>query len=238
MPQPTDPYEDNPFADPEVQEYMRANNIVHTPGSAQDIMDEAAPLLAAEGFDINDPASFDDLDAFNEALQRAIEQLNFRRFVPVGEPLHYALSLLRLLSESVADESWRLWQALIDSIPPEPESPERASVAHVIGVSLSRLDTWFGDSELAREMNNATVPKGKSLAHDAAVDTMALGRKGRAFDSLDALIIRYRGLALLEGASLAVAYCVLAWAKATDTPVINAIPLLLSETDTAGEDPA
>jgi len=66
---------------------------------------------------------------------------------------------------------------------------------------------------------------------DPSVHTVALGRKGRAFDSLDALIICSRELALLEGASLAVAYCVLAWAKATNTPVINAIPLLLSETD-------
>jgi hypothetical protein len=220
---------ENPFDDPEVQALMAEMGMVHAPGTAAAMMQEVAPFLAADGFDINDPATFDDLDAFNEALQRAIDQLNFRRFVAVGEPLAYALALLRLLTESVADETWGVWEALIDAIPPDPESPERASVAHVIGTSLSRLDTWLTDPDLAKYMGATAIPRGDSASHKAARDCFALGLKGRAFDSIEPLIVRYRGLALLEGASLAVSQCVIAWAGATGQDVDTGCRVLLME---------
>jgi hypothetical protein len=57
--------------------------IRHQPGIAADLMRELAPLLAAEGIDLNAAL---DLETLQAALDRAIERRNVALFTPVGKP--------------------------------------------------------------------------------------------------------------------------------------------------------
>lgn len=73
-----------PFDDPEVQKVMRKMGVVHRPGLADELLREIGPLLAEDGFDI-DNLEATDLDTLNAAIGRAVERRNFERFVPVDQ---------------------------------------------------------------------------------------------------------------------------------------------------------
>jgi len=74
--------------------------VKHVPGMAQELMDELAPLLAAEGIDLNNPP--EDLDVFNAALRSASERRNMELFIPVGEERVRALVLVFSAIKQVA----------------------------------------------------------------------------------------------------------------------------------------
>jgi len=63
------------------------------------------------------------------------------------------------------------------------------------------------------------LPSGHWLGGRAATDILALARKGRAFRSLDALIINQGGKNVLYGSVLTLASAVQAWSAATSTSV-------------------
>ena len=69
---------------------------------ADQLMKEVAPLLAAEGIDLNDPDTFD-VETLNAALARAVERRNFELFVATGDRLSYARTVLRIFTEAVGD---------------------------------------------------------------------------------------------------------------------------------------
>jgi hypothetical protein len=54
------------------------------PGMASELLRELAPLLAEEGIDV-DNIDVPDLDALQQAMNRAIERQNMVRFTPVGQ---------------------------------------------------------------------------------------------------------------------------------------------------------
>jgi hypothetical protein len=57
------------------------------------------------------------------------------------------------------------------------------------------------------------------MGERAATDILVLARKGRAFASLDTLMVRQGGKHVLYGSALALAAAIQAWAAKTDTPV-------------------
>jgi hypothetical protein len=101
-----------PFNDPDVQRLMRNAGVVHKPGLAAELIQEIGPLLAEDGFDINNLET-DDLDTLNLALGRAIERRNFERFVPVGQTRAMALTALRLMAEAISEKETALAEALM-----------------------------------------------------------------------------------------------------------------------------
>lgn len=197
---------------------------------ADELMREVAPLLAAEGIDVNDPDTFD-IDTLNEALGRAVERRNFDLSVATGERLSYARTVLRITTEALADGLRQLAESLVWSIEPEPASPAKASVAQVIGVSLGLADTWHTDPALAAALSRTVVPMWDKRGRAAAADIIALARKGRAFDSTTVLVRRYGGLAVLEGGALVVAGSVIALAKAQGRDVPDVTAELLASAD-------
>ena len=66
----------SPFDAPEFAAAMAEKGVVHRPGVAAEIMQGLAPLLAAEGIDLENPDEDVDLDTLNAALARATEQYN------------------------------------------------------------------------------------------------------------------------------------------------------------------
>jgi hypothetical protein len=60
-----------------------------------------------------------------------------------------------------------------------------------------------------------------------ATDILALASKGKAFRSLDKLLVRQGGHQILPGSALALAAAIGAWAQLTDTPLAKLIPTLI-----------
>ena len=185
---------------------------------ADELLKEVAPLLAAEGIDLNDPSSYD-LATFNAALTRAVERKNFELFTAFGKTRADALTVLRLASDAFAEGNVALVEAVVYGVEPEPTEPGKASVAQVIGVSLGMLDTWHSDSTLSGSFARARLPKWNSRARAAGTDILALARKGRAFDAIGTLHRRHSGLAILEGGVLTVAGTLEAWAASENQSV-------------------
>jgi len=192
-----------PPADREARDAFEAAGVRYEPGMAARMLREMAPLLAAEGIDLDQPSTFD-TDTLNAALARATERSNLERFTPIGAARDDALALLRLVSEAISEGEDALAEAVIAGIESEPKAPGTASVAGVIGVGLGVLDEWHADAALTAALAGSRVPHWNKHARAAATDMLSLARKGRAFAAIGSLHQRYNGFVILEGTLLAV----------------------------------
>jgi hypothetical protein len=212
----------SPFDAPDVRSAFGNAEIVHTPGLTDELLREMAPLLAEEGFDLEDPALT--IDELNAALSRAVERRNLERFTATGTTRTNALAVLRKVSEAIAKGEIERAHSVMYAVEPEPNRKGKASVAHVIGTGLGLLDRWHSDQALATTLARTRIPAWEKKGRAAGTDIVALARKGRAFDSLSLLIRNYNGLAVLEGCCLAVAGTQQAWANA-DGRTVHAVGL-------------
>lgn len=201
--------------------------IVHRRGMADDLMHELAPLLAEDGIDLDDPDSIPDQETLQRALDRAVERRNMALFTPVGEARSLALTVLRLFVEAVAENRTELAAAVLATAVPESPDGSRATVAGTIGVALDLLDTILsGQHEDAPKglAARTRLPKGHWVGERAARDILQLAQRGRAFDALDALIVKQGSHAVLSGAALALAATAQTWADLVDAPVAQVTP--------------
>lgn len=199
------------------------------PGLANELLRELAPLLAEEGIDAEN-IDVPDLDTLQAALNRAIERRNTELFSPLGQTREIALVTLRLVVEAILDGDTILAGALLDQVQPESPDNSTATVASCIGIALGLLDDWL--SGQAREAptqldQHTTLPAGHWRGQRAATDILILARKGRAFRSLDQLLIRQGGLQVLAGSALALAATTEAWAQRSNTPRAELIPTII-----------
>ncbi len=191
-----------------------------TPGLADGLMQELAPLLAEEGIDVNN-LDVPDLDTLQQAMNRAIERRNMALFTPVGQTRQIAAVTLGLVVEAILDDDSALAGAILEQVQPESPDDSVATVASCIGVALGLLDEWLSGQNPKAPANlaqHATVPTGHWTGERAATDILVLSRKGRAFRSLHTLITRQGGPQLLAGSALALAAATQAWSRNTDTP--------------------
>ena len=195
--------------------------IVHTPGVADQMLRELAPLLAEEGIDLDNPDSLDP-QVLQQALNRAVERRNLALFTPVGEARDMTVTTLRLVVEALDDDNTALATAILEQVKPEPPNDSTASVAGCIGLALGLLDRWLSGQH--RDVpdglaEHTRLPDADWYGQPVAVDILALARMGRAFGSLDTLHMRHHGHQLLYGSALALAAVTAAWAQQTATPV-------------------
>lgn len=115
--------------------------IRHTPGVADDLMREIAPMLAEDGINLDDPESIPDIATLQRALDSAIERRNMQLFTPVGEARALALTTLRLFVEAIAAGQAELAEAILATAVPESPDGSQATVAGTIGVALDLLDS-------------------------------------------------------------------------------------------------
>lgn len=218
----------SPFDDPQFRAQMAEMGVTHQPGMAADLLAQIAPLLAADGIDM-DNLDAADLDSVNAALDRAMAQHNFMLFTPVGVHREGALSLLRDVAIALADENTQRAASLLSTIESEP-TEHAPSVAHVTGTALGLLDAWHTEAA-PKALAHARVPRwSSSRSRKAATDILGLARKGRAFDSIDGLFRRHTGQPIFEGAALAVAGVVAAWAASDDASVEALVNRVISDT--------
>lgn len=194
---------------------------------ADELMRELAPLLAEDGVDINDVS---DIDALNRAIQKATERRNLELFTPVGARRDQATALLMLVVAAIADDRTELAGRLIDSAQPESPGNTAAEVSSCIGMALGLLDDWLSGqhpdapSDLA---DTVRLPAGHWFGERAAVNVLALARKGRAFGSLGSLITKQGSHQVQAGSALALAGAVIAWSRSSGTPVGKLLPTVI-----------
>ena len=187
--------------------------IEHTPGLAQEMMHELAPLLAEEGIDLSSE-DIPDTDTLQAALNRAVERRNLELFSPVGATRQIAIETLHRVVDAVLADDSRTAGQLLNRV--QPESPDNtvATVSSCIGIALGLLD----DTLTQTDAPNVALPAGHWNGERAATDILALARKGKAFRSLDKLLIRQGGPQVLNGSALALAATVKAIARTHTTP--------------------
>jgi hypothetical protein len=193
------------------------------PGMANEMLRELAPLLAEEGIDV-DNIDVPDLATLQAAMNHAVERQNMALFTPVGQARDLVVATLRLVIEAVTDGDTAHAGNLLEQV--QPESPDNtvATVAGCIGVALGLLDDWLSGHDPQTPKNlgqRVRLPAGHWRGERAANDILGLAGKGRAFRSLNTLIIRQGGEQVLYGSSLALACATQTWAADTDTKVAD-----------------
>lgn len=189
------------------------------PGLADELMRDLAPLLAEDGIDINDVS---DMGVLNRALQKATERRNLELFTPVGARRDQAIALLMLVVAAIADNQTELAGRLLDRAQPESPDNTAAEVSSCMGMALGLLDDWLSGQHPDAPKNlvdDVRLPVGHWFGERAAVNVLALARKGRAFGSLGSLITRQGSHQLLAGSALALAAVILAWSRSSGTPI-------------------
>ena len=189
------------------------------PGLAHDMLGELAPLLAEEGIYL-DGVDVPDLETLQAAMNRAVERLNMTRFTPIGRPRDLAVAALRQAVEALTHHDTKLATAVLERVQPESPGDRDATVSGCIGVALGLLDNWLAGNNPSAPtgMGNRIDLAGHWLGERAAIDILALARKGRAFRSLDTLIVTQGGENVLYGSVLTLAAAVRTWAD-TNTSV-------------------
>lgn len=204
--------------------------IVHTPGMADDLVRELAPILAEDGIDLDDPNNIPDMETLQAALNRAVERRNMELFTPVGEARSLALTTLRLFVEAIADDQSELAGAILATAVPESPDGSQATVAGTIGIALDLLDSILTGSHPDTPAGigaKARLPKGHWYGERAARDIVDLARRGRAHSALGALITKQGSQAVQSGAALALAGTMQAWATIVGKPVDQVTPSVL-----------
>jgi hypothetical protein len=203
----------DPLEDSDARKLLLSAGVVFRAGQASRILDEASPLLAAEGFDLHGPEPAD-IDAFRVALVGAVERINLERFTPVGVTRSHALSLIgvAVLAMCVGDAD--ALNDLVMSVEADPADTARASVSHVIGVCLGRLDTWYADPRLRAKVAGTRTSSAVAGLSNATRDILARASAGgRAFSSLETLLQSHGSPTLLLAALFAVAATLAAWSE-------------------------
>ncbi|MBP1325864.1 hypothetical protein JOF28_001096 [Leucobacter exalbidus] len=209
------------FEDPEFLAALQNLGVTIQPGMAAEAMEELAPLLKADGIDFTDPQANLGADELKQALARATDQRNLFLFTPVGRDRANALVFLHIVTEALQLRTQNVAARMLDRI--EPEATERVPAgSHMIGVSLGLLDTWLRGSDAAHDLPSISVLPWPGKAQRIAQDVLALGRKGRAFDSHPSFVLKCGGEQVMHGAVLAVASVVIAVARRDKVPVIQA----------------
>jgi hypothetical protein len=206
-----------------------APQIQFKPGLANEMLQELAPLLAEEGINV-DNIDVPDLETLQAAMDRAVERQNLARFTPVGHPRDLVIATLRLAVEAIADGDISAAAAILHQV--QPESPDHtvATVAGCIGAALGLLDDWLSGADPHAPNGlgqRVRLSAGHWRGERAATDILVLARKGRAFRSLNTLIVRQGGEHVLYGSTLTLAAATQTWAGQTGTTVTELAPTII-----------
>lgn len=210
-----------PFDSPDLQAALAEAGIAHKPGLAAEVLAELAPLLEAEGIDLENLPPDADLDTVNEALGRAVEQHNLGLFTPVSKEREQVLELLTEFADALTDKRLRRAEDVLATVEPEP-TEHRPAASHVIGSSLGLLDDWYTDPQLQDALSGVEIPKWRGPARRMAAALIERGRTGSAFAAIDDLVVRHGGLLVFQAGAVAAAATILAYAQSSGSAIVDA----------------
>jgi hypothetical protein len=196
--------------------------IRHTPGMADALMRELAPLLAEEGIDLE--SGDVDLATMQAALDRAVERRNLALFTPVGRARDLAAAVLRRAVATIIDATVRAAVPILEEAVPESPDGSVAEVSSCIGLALGLVDRFLASDDALAPAGLAQRLEPRSIrgpGDRATPDILAAAP--HAFDSLSVLIRAHGGRELHYGAAIALAIVIRSWASETDTPAAELI---------------
>ncbi|NWN88752.1 MAG: hypothetical protein HLX51_09475 [Micrococcaceae bacterium] len=223
----------SPFDDPEFVEMLKRSGVTHRPGMAQELMDEIGPLLAADGFDMENPDQDVDLENLNAAMGRAVERRNMELVTPVGAARALTVALLREFVNVYTAEDRQLLDSILGRLRPDP-TPRHPSFSHLIGVALEKLDAWYSDEALRAALTRLPSADTPAEVRPAISDLEALARKGRAFRSIERLLVQHNGAILAAASAYLVAVTVAAVTAHRQQPVGLVLGEMLSDESSSG----
>lgn len=227
----------SPSDDPEFLHLPPGVEIRHRVGADAELMQQLAPLLAAEGIDIDNLAAADP-DELNEALTRAVERHNMELSTPVGDQRARAINTLRELVIALHTENVGEAQSLFGSIGPAP-TRHRPSSGHLTGVTMENLDILYRNAALHPALQVVEIPKVDPKTKVAAEEILAMASKGTAFRSLDTLLTNHGGFEVARAGVYLVAATITAVANhqnATFQRVLDELLPALTVTKRPAED--
>lgn len=226
----------NFFEDPEFLAAMQRSGISHQPGMAAGLMSELAPLLKADGVDLDDPNLALSRQEIDAAIERAVEQHNLELFTPVGRARANVMTYIELIADALYREDADSVLQVLSTINPAAQGDVPAG-SHMIGVSLGLIDTWLVGASANQALPVTPVPKWRGQARDIAQDFIVLARQGRAFDSHGRFVMKHAGELVMHGAVLAASAVVIAVARRDDVALTQAFEGLVCASETHGEAP-
>lgn len=222
----------SPFDDPEFVEMLNRAGITHRPGMADEFLEEIGPLLAADGFDMDNPDQNMDLEELNAAMGRAVERHNMELVTPVGDARTLTVNMLREFV--LADGDAQLEDAIFNRLRPDP-TKRHPSFSHLIGVASETLDTWYTDSSLGTALTRITFADVPPHVKPVVTDLVALARKGRTFSSIERLLLKHNGALVAIAGAYAVAATLRAVARHQQQPIRQILDKMLpGEQDSGG----
>jgi len=215
---------ESPFNDPEFQAALAARGMVHTPGMADSVMAELAPLMKAEGIDLESLGDEVSPAQLNAAFAAANERRNLELFTPVGAERRSALRNLGEVAIALAagDEETALETLDLAETEPDGDTP---AISHVIGAALGLLDTWL--TERASETEGYRLAEWDPIVRTAAAFILTTCAKGQGLASLHTFHLKFDGLELHHGSALAFSAVITALAENHDTALDEEVRALL-----------
>jgi hypothetical protein len=128
--------------------------------------------------------------------------------------------------EATRTNDTTLAAAVLDQAQPESPDGKTPTVSACIGVALGLLDDYLGSADSPAPQGiraRVRLPAGHWFGERAATDILVLAGKGRAFRSLDTLLLRQGGQQVLYGAALALAATTTTWSTQTGAPISTLI---------------
>ena len=194
------------------------------PGLGAEVLAEIVPLLADDGIDLDNLERCDP-QRLQEALNRAAERINLARFTPVGAARSLAASRLREAVDAFAAGENEAGRRVLARLPAEAGDGAEPTVSACIGVSLGLLDDWLS----TMPGTAADLPDAHGLAsagddaERAAVQIVALARRGEALATLGFLVSEHGGTTLLLGCVMALNAVARAWSAESDQSVARVL---------------
>lgn len=184
----TDPK--SPFDDPEFR-LPPGTHIRHQARAETDLLEQLAPLLAADGIDVDNLPDADP-EELNAALVRAVERHNMELSTPVGDQRARTINTLRDLTVALHTENVVEVQNLFGAIGPAA-TRHRPSSGHLTGVTMETLDAIYRDVTLHPALHVVEIPQVDPTTKTAAEEIVACAANGQAFRSLDDLLTNHGG---------------------------------------------
>lgn len=174
--------------DPDFQDMLAASGVHHMPEQGDELIQQLAPLLSADGIDVN---NLDDVDPsqFETAMARAIERHNLELMTPVSDERARTINTLRDISQALDAQQHDKAVEILGNIGPEAHEGT-PSAGHVTGVAMESLDTWYATGALHTGLARVSQREAPRAVRNITPDVEALARKGRAYRSIGSLLRR------------------------------------------------
>ncbi|WP_022869951.1 hypothetical protein [Yaniella halotolerans] len=197
--------------DPDFQDMLAQSGMQHMPEQGDELMQQLAPLLSADGIDVD---NLDDVDPsqLETAMARAIERHNLELMTPVSDERARTINTLRDISQALDAQQHDKAVEILGRIGPEAEEG-LPSAGHVTGVAMESLDAWYASGALQNGSARVSQREAPRSVRKITPDVEALARKGRAYRSIGSLLRRNPESAVVGAGAYMVAAAVAALAE-------------------------